>query len=253
MTVAYADTPLLVASSTELETYLTSELPVLLYLWNGETLRTDVKTELTNTAKTHAGRILVVTADAARAPELAERFELGKHPILIALVKGESLGRRSRPWATDIPGMVDLLLPHAPAKATKGNGAMKAVDMPSPAAAENTSKALQTKPVTVTDATFEQEVLKSTLPVMVDFWAEWCGPCRQVAPILDKLAAEFAGKIKIAKVDVDANPALSQSFRIMSIPTMMFVKNGKIVGQEVGALPEHILRDVVNQLIALKI
>src|SRR5438093_40324 len=105
----------------------------------------------------------------------------------------------------------------------------------------------------VTDADFETEVLKSETPVLVDFWAEWCGPCKQVAPILDKLATEFAGKIRLAKVDVDANPGLSQAFRIMSIPTLMFVKNGKIVGQQAGALPEHILRNAIQQLINLTV
>ncbi|PJF42096.1 MAG: thioredoxin [Phototrophicales bacterium] len=109
------------------------------------------------------------------------------------------------------------------------------------------------QPVHVTDQTFEAEVLKSDLPVLVDFWAEWCGPCRTIAPILDKLAKEYSGKVKIAKVDVDANPALAQAFRIMSIPTLMFVKEGKIVGQQAGALPEPVLRDALDQLVALKL
>ncbi|MBI5929417.1 MAG: thioredoxin [Chloroflexi bacterium] len=112
---------------------------------------------------------------------------------------------------------------------------------------------MNNKPVHVTDATFEQEVLQSELPVLVDFWAAWCGPCKMVAPILDKLAGEFAGKVKIAKVDVDANPSLSGAFQIMSIPTLMFVKQGKIVGQAAGAAPEAALRDALNQLVNLQI
>jgi thioredoxin 1 len=109
------------------------------------------------------------------------------------------------------------------------------------------------KPVAVTDATFEQEVIDSDLPVLVDFWAAWCGPCRMVAPILDKLAKEYAGQIKVAKVDVDANPGLSQAFRIQSIPNLMVVKNRTIVFNQPGALPEAPLRELVKQAIALQL
>ncbi|MBI1256484.1 MAG: thioredoxin [Chloroflexi bacterium] len=108
-------------------------------------------------------------------------------------------------------------------------------------------------PVTVTDATFEQEVLNANLPVLVDFWAAWCGPCRMVGPILEKLAGEFAGKIKIAKVDVDANPGLSQAFRIQSIPNLMIVKERTMIFNQPGALPEAALRDLIGQAIALQI
>ncbi len=112
---------------------------------------------------------------------------------------------------------------------------------------------VSSKTVHVTDATFEAQVLASELPVLVDFWAEWCGPCRRVAPTLDKLAKEFAGKVKIAKVNVDQNPALSQAFNVMSIPTIMLIKRRTIVFNQPGALPESAFRDLLQQLIALEL
>jgi len=108
-------------------------------------------------------------------------------------------------------------------------------------------------PVNVTDDTFQAEVIDTDMPVLVDFWADWCGPCKMVAPILDKLAKEFAGQIKIAKVDVDENQGLAQSFEIMSIPNMMAVKNKTIVFNQPGALPEESLRDLIQQLIDLEV
>ena len=112
---------------------------------------------------------------------------------------------------------------------------------------------MDTKPVAVTDETFQEEVLDHELPVMVDFWAEWCGPCRMVAPVLEKMAEEFAGKIRIAKVNVDENPQLSQAFKVMSIPTLMMVKDSTIVFSQPGALPEPAVRDLIKQLIALEV
>ncbi|MBV6397097.1 MAG: Thioredoxin [Anaerolineales bacterium] len=103
------------------------------------------------------------------------------------------------------------------------------------------------EPIHVTDAAFEKTVLQSQVPVIVDFWAPWCGPCKMVAPILDKLAKENAGKLLVAKVNTDENPEWAQKYEVQGIPTMLFVANGKIIHRQVGALPERMLRDVLDQ------
>ena len=105
------------------------------------------------------------------------------------------------------------------------------------------------QPVHVTDAEFEKTVLQSSIPVIVDFWAPWCGPCRMVAPVLDKLASEQSGKLLVAKVNTDENPDWAELYKVQGIPTMLFVLNGKIVHRQVGALPEGMLRDVVSQFL----
>lgn len=103
------------------------------------------------------------------------------------------------------------------------------------------------EPVHVTDSAFEKTVLQSKIPVVVDFWAPWCGPCRMVAPTLDKLAKENAGNLLIAKVNTDENPEWASKFQVQGIPTMLFVAEGKVVHRQVGALPEPMLRDVVGE------
>ena len=105
------------------------------------------------------------------------------------------------------------------------------------------------EPIHVTDGAFEKAVLQSELPVIVDFWAPWCGPCRMVAPILDKLSKEYAGKLIFAKVNTDENPDWAGRFGVQGIPTMLFVSGGKIAHRQVGALPEGMLRDVVSQFL----
>jgi thioredoxin 1 len=108
---------------------------------------------------------------------------------------------------------------------------------------------MHTQPIHVTDAEFEQIVLKSELPVVVDFWAPWCGPCRMVAPVLDKLAKEQAGKLVIAKVNTDENAQWAMQYGVQGIPTMLFIANGEVVYEQVGALPEGILRDLFKQFL----
>jgi thioredoxin 1 len=108
---------------------------------------------------------------------------------------------------------------------------------------------MNSEPIHVTDAAFEQTVLKNTLPVIVDFWAPWCGPCRMVAPVLEKLATEQAGKMIVAKVNTDENPEWAMKYGVQGIPTMLFIMNGKIVHRQVGALPEPMLRSVVDEFL----
>ncbi len=106
-------------------------------------------------------------------------------------------------------------------------------------------------PLHVTDQEFETVVLKNSLPVVVDFWAPWCGPCRMVAPALDKIAKEQDGKLVIAKVNTDENPEWAMRFGVQGIPTMLFISGGELVHQQVGALPEPVLRQVVGKFLDL--
>jgi thioredoxin 1 len=98
----------------------------------------------------------------------------------------------------------------------------------------------------VSDATFEAEVLKSAEPVVVDFWAEWCGPCRMIAPALEEIAGSLNGKVKIVKLNVDENPQIAAKYGIMSIPTLMLFKNGELASRQVGAAPKQKLEQWIT-------
>jgi thioredoxin len=102
----------------------------------------------------------------------------------------------------------------------------------------------------VSDATFDQEVLQSEQPVLVDFWAVWCGPCKAIAPIVDELAASYAGKLKVAKVNVDQNGATPSRYGIRGIPALLFFKGGKVADQIVGYVPRDVIEDKVNKVLA---
>jgi thioredoxin 1 len=105
------------------------------------------------------------------------------------------------------------------------------------------------EPIHVTDAVFEKTVLKSSVPVIVDFWAPWCSPCKMIAPVLDKIAKENAGKVIVAKVNTDENQEWMMKYGVQGIPTILFVSGGKIIHRQVGALPEPMLRTIVTQFL----
>lgn len=111
---------------------------------------------------------------------------------------------------------------------------------------DTVTKGERMKPIEVTDANFEKEVLNADTPVLVDFWAVWCGPCKIIAPVVEEIAKEYDGRIKVGKLDVDNNPDVSLKFGIRSIPTLMIFKGGKIVEQIIGAVPK---RNLVDKLL----
>ncbi|NDJ34919.1 MAG: thioredoxin [Chloroflexi bacterium] len=103
------------------------------------------------------------------------------------------------------------------------------------------------KPMAVSDTSFEEDVLDSDVPVLVDFWADWCGPCKMIAPIVDELATEFDGRVKVAKLDVDANPNAMQAYGVMGIPTLIVFKGGEPVDRVVGVTSKEKLAQVLEK------
>jgi thioredoxin 1 len=236
----------MILTHENLDELLYGEKPALILFTNGEGVRNEFNIAFKKAAG-ESGRVVFAKVDPAQNPQVAERFGAGSKPLLIGLYCGEEIVRRPRPWGTDVPLALEML--EAAVKERNPQLAEEEAEE----MAEQAAPVAEDKPVVVTEATFEKEVLNYDKPVLVDFWAEWCGPCRMVAPILEKLAKEFAGQIRVAKVNVDENPGLQQAFRIMSIPNIMIIKQRTVIFNQPGALPEAAFRDLVKQAIALQI
>ncbi|MEW6013087.1 MAG: thioredoxin [Elusimicrobiota bacterium] len=101
----------------------------------------------------------------------------------------------------------------------------------------------------ITDQEFDKEVIKSAIPVLVDFWAPWCGPCRMLAPVVDEISKEYEGKVKVVKVNTDENPQSASNYQISAIPTLLFFKDGKVVKELVGVLPKEEIKKVLNEVL----
>jgi thioredoxin len=238
-------------NDANLDETLAGEKPVLLLLSTGDGLRGDFSAAFKKAVDEHTD-ILFAQIDPQANPETAARFEVSDKPVMIGWYHDEQIVRRSRPWGSDVPLAIEML---QNAFKAQNPDVVDVDDVKEDEETMSTTQVVENTPFIVTDDTFEAEVINYSrqMPVLVDFWAEWCGPCKMVSPVLEKLAAEFAGKIRIAKVNVDENPGLSQAFRIMSIPNFMAVKDGTIVFNQPGAFPEAAFRDLIDQLIALDI
>jgi len=246
-------------TDTDFQTALDGDLPVLVVITNGEGLRGEFSTAFKK-AQAETQNITFATINPDKNTEAKAFFKIADKPVLVGWFNGEEVVRRSRPWGTDVPLAIEMLESAYNELQIPANGDAVVTVADDQTITEDPIQQGDTamtvandKPVNVTDANFQQEVIDYELPVVVDFWAEWCGPCRMVAPTFDKLAKEFAGKVRVAKVNVDENPALSQTFRIQSIPTIMMLKDRNIVFSQPGALQEPALRDLFQQLVDLEI
>jgi thioredoxin 1 len=236
------DTPIN-SNDQSFDRVLKAGLPVLA-VFSGGVPASALQDALKQIAKANADRLLVVNVRADENPQLVQRLAV-RAPSLITFKDATEYSRAEMPTADDARVHAEYLL---------GRGPKPAVPPPSGRPSPNTTAAAggpvgSDAPLHVTDATFARDVLGAPLPVMVDFWAEWCGPCRMIAPALEKLAREYAGRVRIAKLNVDENQRTSMEYKVQGIPTLLLVKNGKIIDRVVGALPEPQLRQQVERLL----
>ena len=225
------DTPI-TTDDNSLKRVLGQSLPVLLYLYNRPDSALD--TALNQAAEENAGAILVARVDATANPQTHADYGRPALPALLTLDEGEVESRAANIRPQDINEHVDFLLGHGP--------------KPMETAAEAETRAASGgTPVAVTDTSFRQDVLQSDVPVLVDFWAPWCGPCHMVAPTLERLAAQYAGQISIAKLNVDENPMTARQYQATSIPMLLMFKGGQPVGKLVGAHPQPNIEQLIRQ------
>lgn len=247
------DAPLF-SSDQSIDRVLKAGLPVMLVFFGEPTIPAGIDREMKEIARQNAGQLLLVQLQTKDSPETARRYNIRSTPAVATIKNGQVLSQAENIDGGDLLRHANYLLgrgtkPVAKAQSQRATAGVYAGGPPAGNDGSATAPGRGSSytpgggvPVAVTDATFDQEVMRSPLPVIVDFWAPWCGPCRMVAPTLDKLAREWNGRAKIAKVNVDENPMVAGRFSVSGIPTMVVVRNGKIIDRWTGALPEPALR-----------
>lgn len=226
------DAPLY-TSDHGMDRLLSAGLPVLLVFTSGGATA-DLRKELERIAHERAGKVLVALADIKDAGAAARRFGVAGMPAVVDVRGGKSEGSAERVSTGELEAHTLFLLGEGPkpASAAEGN-----------ATGPKGTNGAGAQPIHVTDDSFDSVVMKADRPVVVDFWAPWCGPCRITNPMVERLAKENGGKIVVAKVNVDESPKISERYGIQSIPTMMVVRGGAIVDRWAGALPEAALKN----------
>lgn len=234
------DTPLN-SNEQSFDRVLRAGLPVLAIFFNGA-LDATREEALKTLAQGNAGKLLVAKIRADENPALAQRYAI-RTVTALTFQNGDEFSRAENPSSDELRAHAAYVM----GRGAKPDDRRQATD--DGRTRVETQTAQNNHPVKVTDATFAREVLGAPLPVLVDFWAEWCGPCRMIAPALEKLAREYGGRARIAKLNVDENPRIAAQYQVQGIPTLLLVKNGKVVDRIVGALPEAQLRAQLERLI----
>lgn len=231
------DVPL-ASSDLSLDRALGAGLPVAMLFYEQD-LPANLRQSLDDLARQYAGRVLIITLARRDASQAASRFGVSRYPTLVTARDGKPVARQESAGPEDLKPHIAHLLGEAPAPDSR----------PADRPISGTKQANARGPVNIREAEFEREVLRADRPVLVDFWAPWCGPCHMVAPTLEAIARDHGQSLKVVKVNVDENPSLSGRYGVMSIPTMIVFNGGREADRWTGALPEKALRGRVARWI----
>lgn len=228
----------LASSDMSLDRVLNAGLPVAMIFHDRE-LPADLRQTMDTLASQYAGKALIVMLARNDAGQAVSRFGIRAFPGLVTWREGKTITSQQAARPADLTAHVAYLVGEGPRPLPEATAPPKAT----------TSQATNHRPVDVSESDFDREVLRADRPVLVDFWAPWCAPCRMVAPALESLARDNGRSLKVAKVNVDENPGLAGRYGAMSIPTMIVIKDGREVDRWVGALPEQAIRSRVARWI----